>query len=257
MIGKKCLLLNIVYELFVKKKNSIGNKNLKKILLFVQLYCIIAHSWFSLTPKIKTETRQFPFSSTETGCGVHSSCTSESVDTLQDNFHYLLHFVSRQQVPQAMLTLCSSLSQSSPLPPSISKFISDQPCLTMLHKHCTTMKDFQKIHAHIIKTGLALDPIAASRVLTFCASPSGDINYAYMVFTRMPRPVSLYSWNTIIRAFSRSSTPHFAISLFVDMLQCEPKGKIARALALGLSVKKFIYYYCIYKIKNFINNYSA
>ncbi|XP_061369808.1 pentatricopeptide repeat-containing protein At2g42920, chloroplastic [Gastrolobium bilobum] len=119
------------------------------------------------------------------------------------------------QGPQAMSTLCSSLSPSTP--PSISKFISDHPCLTMLQKHCTTMTDFQKIYAHIIKTGLALDPIAASRVLTFCASSSGNINYAYVVFTRMPNP-NLYSWNTIIRGFSRSSTPQFAISLFVDML---------------------------------------
>lgn len=79
------------------------------------------------------------------------------------------------------------------------------------------MKDLQKIHAQIIKTGLALDPIAASRVLTFCASSSGDINYAYLVFTTIPNP-NLYSWNTIIRGFSRSSTPQFVLSLFVDML---------------------------------------
>lgn len=40
----------------------------------------------------------------------------------------------------------------------------------------------------------------------------------------MPNP-NLYSWNTIIRAFSRSSTPQFAISLFVDMLysQIQPQ----------------------------------
>ena len=114
-----------------------------------------------------------------------------------------------------MASVCCALAPSSS--PSISKFISDHPCLTMLQKHCSTMKDLQKVHAHMIKTGLVLDPIAASRVLTFCASPCGDINYAYLVFTRMPNP-SLYSWNTIIRGFSRSSTPQLAISLFVDML---------------------------------------
>ncbi|KAK7300149.1 hypothetical protein RJT34_10985 [Clitoria ternatea] len=114
-----------------------------------------------------------------------------------------------------MSTLCSAHFPSSP--PSISKFISDQPCLTMLQTHCTNMKDFQKLYAHIIKTGLALHPFAATRILTFCASSFGDINYAYLVFTRMPNP-NLYSWNTIIRGFSRSSTPQFAISLFVDML---------------------------------------
>lgn len=36
----------------------------------------------------------------------------------------------------------------------------------------------------------------------------------------MPNP-NLYSWNTIIRGFSSSSTPQFAISLFVDMLYSE------------------------------------
>ncbi|KAF7815723.1 pentatricopeptide repeat-containing protein [Senna tora] len=82
------------------------------------------------------------------------------------------------------------------------------------------MKDLQKLHAHIIKTGLINDPIAASRVLTFCASSSGDTNYAHLLFTRIPNP-NLYSWNTIIRCFSRSSTPQIAISLFVEMLYSE------------------------------------
>ena len=86
------------------------------------------------------------------------------------------------------------------------------------------MKDLQKIHAHIIKTGLAHHTVAASRVLTFCASPSGDINYAYLLFTTIPTP-NLYCWNTIIRGFSRSSTPHFAISLFVDVLCSEVQSQ--------------------------------
>ncbi|KAL2316808.1 hypothetical protein Fmac_030684 [Flemingia macrophylla] len=106
---------------------------------------------------------------------------------------------------------------SSALPPSSSNFISHQPCLTMLQNQCTNIKDFKKIHAHVIKAGLALHPFAATRLLTFCASSYGDINYAYLLFATTPNP-NLFSWNTIIRAFSRSSTPLFAISLFVDML---------------------------------------
>ncbi|RZC27181.1 Pentatricopeptide repeat-containing protein, chloroplastic [Glycine soja] len=94
----------------------------------------------------------------------------------------------------------------------------------MLQTQCTNMKDLQKIHAHIIKTGLAHHTVAASRVLTFCASPSGDINYAYLLFTTIPTP-NLYCWNTIIRGFSRSSTPHFAISLFVDVLCSEVQSQ--------------------------------
>ena len=125
-----------------------------------------------------------------------------------------------------MLTHCSAISKSPPPQPpsSISKFIFNHPCLTMLQNHCTTINHFHQIYPHIIKTGLTLNPIASTRALTFCASPSGNINYAYKLFVRMPKP-NLYSWNTIIRAFSRSSTPQFAISLFVDMLysQIQPQ----------------------------------
>ncbi|KAK7849358.1 pentatricopeptide repeat-containing protein [Quercus suber] len=114
---------------------------------------------------------------------------------------------------------CSLTSLSSST--SISKFISDQPYLTMLEKQCTNMKDLQKIHANLIKTGLAKDTIAASRILAFCASPAGDMNYAYLLFTHIQNP-NLFAWNTIIRGFSQSSTPHNAISLFIDMLISSP-----------------------------------
>ncbi|KAB8714923.1 hypothetical protein FH972_026405 [Carpinus fangiana] len=112
---------------------------------------------------------------------------------------------------------CCCLLSLTPSSTSISKFISGQPYLTMLDKHCTTMKDLQKIHANLIKTGLANDTVAASRILAFCASPAGDMNYAYLVFTRIQNP-NLFVWNTIIRGFSESSTPHNALSLFLDML---------------------------------------
>ncbi|KAF8391119.1 hypothetical protein HHK36_023420 [Tetracentron sinense] len=102
--------------------------------------------------------------------------------------------------------------------PSISRFISDHPCLSMLEKSCTSMADLHKLHAHLIKTGLAADTIAASRFLAFCAtSPAGDINYAYLVFSQIQYP-NLFTWNTIIRGFSQSSAPHNAISLFITML---------------------------------------
>ncbi|XP_042493852.1 pentatricopeptide repeat-containing protein At2g42920, chloroplastic [Macadamia integrifolia] len=106
--------------------------------------------------------------------------------------------------------------------PSSSSFISDHQSLSMLEKRCTTMSDLHKLHAHLIKTGLAKHPIAASRVLAFSAtSPAGDIDYAYLVFSQIQNP-NLFAWNTIIRGFSQSSTPQLAISLFIDMLQFSP-----------------------------------
>lgn len=83
------------------------------------------------------------------------------------------------------------------------------------------MTDLQKIHAQFIKIGLAKDTIAASRLLAFCASPAGNMDYAYMVFTQIQKP-NLFIWNTIIRGFSQSSSPQIAISLFIDMLVTSP-----------------------------------
>lgn len=113
-----------------------------------------------------------------------------------------------------MAPSCCSFTSSSP---SISKFIADQPYLSMLETQCTTMKDLQKIHAQLIKTGLVTDTIAASRVLAFCASPARNMNYAYMVFSQIQNP-NHFIWNTIIRGFSQSSTPQDAIFLFIEML---------------------------------------
>lgn len=80
------------------------------------------------------------------------------------------------------------------------------------------MRDLKKLHAQIIKTGLAHDHIALSRVLAFCAtSPSGDLNYALQVFDKMPQ-TNLFVWNTLIRGFANSSVPYMAIHIFIDML---------------------------------------
>ncbi|KAM1919968.1 hypothetical protein ACFX15_023838 [Malus domestica] len=102
-------------------------------------------------------------------------------------------------------------------PTSISKFISESPHLSMLENQCTSMKDLQKIHAHLLKTGLANDTVAASRILAFSTSPAGDINYACMVFRHIKEP-NPFIWNTIIRGFSESQNPKTAISLFTEML---------------------------------------
>ncbi|KAH6788819.1 Pentatricopeptide repeat superfamily protein [Perilla frutescens var. frutescens] len=105
---------------------------------------------------------------------------------------------------------------------SISKFISDQPFLSMLETSCNTITDLKIIHANLIKTGLATHTIAASRLLAFCStSTSPDLHYALSIFRRIKKP-NLFTWNTIIRGFCRSSDPHVSISLFIEMLTSSP-----------------------------------
>uniref|UniRef100_A0A1D1XQD4 Pentatricopeptide repeat-containing protein At2g42920, chloroplastic n=1 Tax=Anthurium amnicola TaxID=1678845 RepID=A0A1D1XQD4_9ARAE len=112
--------------------------------------------------------------------------------------------------------VCSLLPSS---PSSVSGFISDHPPMAMLEKRCSNMRDLRMLHSQVIKTGLAEHTLAISRVLAFCAtSPAGDLNYALQVFSRIAHP-NAYTWNTIIRGLSHSSTPHLAIGLFLDMLR--------------------------------------
>ncbi|KZV19414.1 pentatricopeptide repeat-containing protein chloroplastic-like [Dorcoceras hygrometricum] len=106
----------------------------------------------------------------------------------------------------------------SPPSTSISKFISAQPFLSMLETECSTIQDLKIIHAQLVKTGLVKDTIAASRVLAFCAtSPACDMDYALSIFRKIEN-LNLFTWNTIIRGFSQSSSPHVAIYLFIEML---------------------------------------
>ncbi|ONK74371.1 uncharacterized protein A4U43_C03F5540 [Asparagus officinalis] len=112
------------------------------------------------------------------------------------------------------MTLTCSLSSS----PSISKFISSHPSLTLLESKCTSMRDLHQIHTQIIKTGLAKDPFAISRLHNFCTNSAfGNLNYAILLFSHTQNPTP-FMWNSLIRSLSKSSAPHLAISLFIDML---------------------------------------
>ncbi|XP_008792153.2 pentatricopeptide repeat-containing protein At3g22690-like [Phoenix dactylifera] len=92
------------------------------------------------------------------------------------------------------------------------------PILARLER-CSSMRELRQLHAHMITTGLARDPFAASRLLAFCAlSLHGDLRYALALFRQTPTP-NLFSWNAIIRAFARSNRPELSLRFYVDMLQ--------------------------------------
>ncbi|RWW21748.1 hypothetical protein GW17_00014079 [Ensete ventricosum] len=114
-----------------------------------------------------------------------------------------------------MLPFTGALPSST----SICKFISDHTLLSTLETKCSSMRDLHQLHSQLIKTGLARDRIALSRVLAFCAtSPNGDLNYAMRLFAHHHHHPNAFMYNTLIRALSHSSTPHVAVSLFLDML---------------------------------------
>ncbi|KAL4645138.1 hypothetical protein ACB092_02G214600 [Castanea dentata] len=87
-----------------------------------------------------------------------------------------------------------------------------------LLERCTNMMELKQIHAHIYKTGLIIDPIPVSRLLTFTTSLDfGNLIYARKVFDRISRR-NTFMWNTMIRGYSNSNQPKEALFLYHQML---------------------------------------
>lgn len=105
-----------------------------------------------------------------------------------------------------------------PSSPSISAFLASHPALTLLHTQCATMARLRQLHGALVKSGLAKDPIAASRVVAFLAGKGRDVAYAARLVRHHPRP-NAFMWNTAIRALSDGPGPDAAVALFLDMLR--------------------------------------
>ncbi|CBI27471.3 unnamed protein product, partial [Vitis vinifera] len=106
--------------------------------------------------------------------------------------------------------LCTPTSQLS----------SESNAAQTLHllQRCSNMEELRQIHGQMLKTGLILDEIPASKLLAFCASPnSGSLAYARTVFDRIFRP-NTFMWNTMIRGYSNSKEPEEALLLYHHML---------------------------------------
>ncbi|KAM3260100.1 hypothetical protein ACQJBY_051393 [Aegilops geniculata] len=121
-------------------------------------------------------------------------------------------------VPSPASASSSATSPLLPSSPSISAFLASHPALTLLHTQCATMAHLRQLHAALVKSGLAKDPIAASRAVAFCAGEGRDAAYAARIVRHHPRPNS-FMWNTVIRALSDGPGPDAAVALFVDMLR--------------------------------------
>lgn len=99
--------------------------------------------------------------------------------------------------------------------------------LLSLLDQCTSTKQLQQVHAHMLRTGLFFDPYSASKVITASAISSfSSLVYARRVFDQIPQP-NLYTWNTLIRGYASSSEPTQSILVFLEMLYrgCELPNK--------------------------------
>ncbi|KAJ0987422.1 hypothetical protein J5N97_005778 [Dioscorea zingiberensis] len=93
------------------------------------------------------------------------------------------------------------------------------PPLHLLPK-CTSIREFQQLHATTVKAGLHDDLSSLTKLITAIslrATPS-SLSYAHQLFDRIPQP-DVVLFNTMSRAFSRSNTPLLSFSLFSRMLE--------------------------------------
>ncbi|XP_077227992.1 pentatricopeptide repeat-containing protein At3g26630, chloroplastic-like [Tasmannia lanceolata] len=86
----------------------------------------------------------------------------------------------------------------------------------LIFQKCGSIKHLKQIHAHLLRTGLAHNPILVTKLLTLCSSYR-KLQYATLIFNQMQNPPT-FTWNVMIRAHTRNGSPTFALLLYTLML---------------------------------------
>ncbi|MCL7040441.1 hypothetical protein MKW94_015589 [Papaver nudicaule] len=90
-------------------------------------------------------------------------------------------------------------------------------CLVSAFDQCKSMTQLKQIHALIISFGLTNDEPFTSKILSVTAiSDFSDIDYSYKFFRQLINP-NIFSWNTMIRGYSKSKNPNRCISIYNEM----------------------------------------
>ncbi|XP_044504951.1 pentatricopeptide repeat-containing protein At2g29760, chloroplastic [Mangifera indica] len=109
----------------------------------------------------------------------------------------------------------------NPTPLTVDNGHRDHPVFSLINL-CSTIKQLKQIHAHMLRTGLFLDPYSASKLFKATALSSfSSLEYARQVFDQIPQP-NLFTFNTLIRIYSFSSEPIQSVKIFLRMLSESP-----------------------------------
>lgn len=82
------------------------------------------------------------------------------------------------------------------------------------------MNQIKQTHAHLITTGLIVNPITANKLLKLLiGSSSGSLSYAHQVFDQIPNP-DVFNYNTMIKAHAlKPASSHDSMTIFLSMLR--------------------------------------
>ncbi|KAK4754095.1 hypothetical protein SAY87_002199 [Trapa incisa] len=96
---------------------------------------------------------------------------------------------------------------------------SSQEILHYRLQRCSSMAHLKLLHAHIVVLGLSQENFTLGKLISFAAvDERGDIDYAALVFNRIPQP-NRFMFNSLIRGYSNGSRgPSEAIAMYREML---------------------------------------
>ncbi|KAK7392439.1 hypothetical protein VNO78_20878 [Psophocarpus tetragonolobus] len=87
---------------------------------------------------------------------------------------------------------------------------------------CKTIQQALQIHAQMVVTGRRRDPFLMTTLISFFATASSaGLRHSHILFSQFPNP-DLFLFNVMIRAFSLSHTPQYALFLYKQMLSASP-----------------------------------
>lgn len=85
----------------------------------------------------------------------------------------------------------------------------------ILLQRSKTITHLLQLYSLILKTALDHNPVLVSQFIFSVSSVS--IEFARLVFDRLPVKPPVFAWNSIIRAYAKSSVPIDAVKLFSQM----------------------------------------
>ncbi|KAL1352507.1 hypothetical protein HN51_016503 [Arachis hypogaea] len=98
-------------------------------------------------------------------------------------------------------------------------------------QRCSNFKHLRQVHGRIIRYGLTHDQLLIRNLIQISSS-YGKLNYAKLVFEQLNSP-DTFTWNVMIRAYTRFGSPEKALILFTIMV------------SKGIELDKFTYPFVI------------
>ncbi|GLU12398.1 hypothetical protein SLE2022_290830 [Rubroshorea leprosula] len=118
--------------------------------------------------------------------------------------------------------------------PNLTSVTTKEETLLHLFKKCSTLKDFNQIHAQVIQSGFGQSLYLIGKIIIFCAgSGYGNMDYAVSIFETIENPDG-FLWNTMIRGFGKTGYPEKALRYYIRM---QETGEVADNFTFSFLLK--------------------